>query len=277
MGSTRYRGFTQADLGAAYNNIAAAADFPGTVANWREKSARVVRELGAKVDIPYGERPRQRFDYFPAKGPNAPLLFFIHGGYWQGGEKRSVGFLAGGPVARGFAVANLEYTVAPEATLSQMIDEVRCALVAVRASAGRLGFDAKRIVLAGHSAGAHLMCSAALGTKGIIGAIAISGLYDLEPIRQCYLNAKLGLTTQDVDQFSPIKHLPPTSTPMIVAVGARELPELVRQSREFADAAGMQYLAIEPHDHFSILDELASEQGALCRHLQRFVDPLNVS
>lgn len=265
-----YRGLTRQELDAAYNNIAAVADFQGTVARWRERSAATARALGARLDLAYGSRPRECFDYFPAKRPDAPLLLFIHGGYWQGGEKRSVGFLAEGPVARGFAVANLEYTVAPEATLAHMVDGVRRALSCIRASAGELGFDAERVVVAGHSAGAHLMCTGALGTEGIVGGIAISGLYDIEPIRLSYLNAKLGLTAEDVARLSPIRHLPAASTPLTITVGARELPELVRQSREFAQASGMDCLPIEPHDHFSILDELASEDGVLCRRLQDF-------
>lgn len=266
-----YRGFTQKELDAAYNNIAAVADFPATVARWRERSAATARVLGARLDLAYGSRPRECFDYYPAKRPDAPLLLFIHGGYWQGGEKRSIGFLAEGPVARGFAVANLEYTIAPEATLAQMVDGVGRALACIRASAGELGFDANCVVLAGHSAGAHLMCAGALDTEGIVGGIAISGLYDLEPIRLSYLNAKLGLTAEDVERLSPIKHRLAASTPLTITVGARELPELVRQSYEFAEASGMNYLPLEPHDHFSILDELANEEGTLCSLLQEFV------
>src|SRR5690606_22904702 len=111
--------------------------------------------------------------YYP--GPrNAPLLIFVHGGYWQGGSKASVGFLAEGPLSQGVSVAMLEYTVAPEGHIGSMIEEVRRALHWLHAQAGQLQFDARRIVLAGHSAGAHLMCNV-LDELPILGGIAISG------------------------------------------------------------------------------------------------------
>jgi arylformamidase len=160
--------------------------------------------------------------------------------------------------------------VAPEGRLSGMVQEIKSSLAWLRHSAGDLEFDLKRLVLAGHSAGAQLLCNV-LHEPGVIGGIAISGLYDLEPIRLSYLNEKLSLTPADVEQFSPIKHLPQPDTPLVVSVGANELPELVRQSREFAAAAGASFLALEGHDHFSILDELAAVGGSLCTLLDSLV------
>lgn len=263
-----YRGMNQAELDTAYNNQAAVHSFAQVVARWRERSAHVVRASGARLDIAYGNRPRQVFDYFPAKRIAAPLLVFIHGGYWQGGEKRSVGFLAEGPLTLGFAVAVIEYTVAPEGRMAGMVEEVRSSLAWLREHADELGFDSARIVLAGHSAGAQLLCN--VPHDGVIGAIAISGLFDLEPIRLSYLNAKLQLTKQDVARYSPMQHANAQRAPLCVAVGAKELPELVRQSDEFARACNVPLLPLAGHDHFSILDELASPDGALCKRLGRF-------
>jgi hypothetical protein len=262
-----YRGMSQRALDAAYNNQAAVADFPGMVARWRDLSADAMQSARAQADLAYGSKERQRIDYFPARQPGAPLLFFIHGGYWQGGEKRSVGFLAKGPVERGFAVALVEYTVAPEGSMAGMIEEVKAALAWSRDHAAELGFDPARIVLAGHSAGAHLLCMA-YGEPGVIAGIAISGLYDLEPILLSYLNAKLGLTASDVERFSPMRHLPPAGARIVVTVGANELPELVRQSAEFAADAKLRLLPVAGHDHFSILDELARRDGQLCELLE---------
>jgi arylformamidase len=267
--SAVYRGMDQAELDCAYNNQAVAQDFAGLVARWRAQSAATAQASHARLDMAYGSQARQRVDFFPARRLNAPLLVFIHGGYWQGGEKRSVGFLAAGPLVRGFSVAIVEYTVAPEGRLDGMVEEVRSSIAWLRAKSNDLSFDAERIVLAGHSAGAQLLCNV-LQEPGVVGGIAISGLYDLEPIRMSYLNAKLALTPADVKRFSPIRHPPPSNERLVVAVGANELPELVRQSREFADKAGVKCLSLEGHDHFSILDELASESGQLCTLLDAF-------
>src|SRR5690606_11771272 len=202
--------------------------------------------------------------FYPSRGTGGPLLIFVHGGYWQGGSKESVGFLARGPLASGFSVALLDYAVAPEASLGEMVDEVCQALHWLDSQASRLKFDARRIVLAGHSAGAHLMCNL-LGELPILGGVAISGIYDLEPIRHSYLNERLGLNEQDVRQFSPMLMPRPSSAPLLVAVGANELDELIRQSRDFSQAWHTPLLEVAGHEHFTILDELADQEGQLCR------------
>jgi arylformamidase len=102
----------------------------------------------------------------------------------------------------------------------------------------------------------------------VAGGLAISGLYDLEPIRLNYLNDKLGLDPDEAQRNSPLLHLPPRAAPLVVTVGLGELPELIRQSKEYAEAwqrRGLpgRYLPLDKHDHFSILEELASPDGAL--------------
>ncbi|MGE4338102.1 MAG: alpha/beta hydrolase [Pigmentiphaga sp.] len=260
-----YRSFDQASLDTAYNNQAAVEGFASLVADWRHRSALIARNSDAQLDLAYGSKPRQLVDYYPQPA-GAPLLVFIHGGYWQGGEKRSVGFLAEGPLSRGFAVVMVEYTVAPDGRLSEMVSEIRSSLAWLRHQAAELGFDATRIFLAGHSAGAQLLCNV-LDEKGVIAGVAISGLYDLEPIRLSYLNKKLALVPDDVEQYSPIHNLPLADVPLVVSVGANELPELVRQSHDFADLSKAIYLPLSGHNHFTILDELAKPDGSLCRLL----------
>lgn len=264
------------DLDAAYNNQAAVPGFAAQAQQRRLLTAALRKAARAQVDLAYGAAPRQRLDFFPCAGLAPPLLVFIHGGYWQGGDKESAGFVAAGPLAQGFSVAVIEYTVAPQASLGAMVDEVRTAVAWLRRRAGTLGFDAGRIVLAGHSAGAQLLCLA-LEQPGVTGGLAISGLYDLQPIRLCYLNEKLALTPEDVARFSPIHHLPPAGMPLSIAVGAAELPELIRQSRDFAAAAAahcrVDFRLLPGHDHFSVLDALADPQGELCRQLPGLANP----
>ncbi|MBN9473958.1 MAG: hypothetical protein ABS43_11650 [Bordetella sp. SCN 67-23] len=271
MSGAVYGNMSRAALDAAYDNQAAHPDFAAQTAIWRSRSGALREALNPRLNLRYGDRPRAVLDYYPGDTARGPLLVFVHGGYWQGGSKESVGFLARGPLTAGFSVALLEYTIAPQARIGDMVGEIREALHWLRSRAGHLGFDEHRIVMAGHSAGAHLMCNL-LGEIPVAGGLAISGIYDLEPIRHSYLNVQLGLSEEDVRDFSPVRMPRPADIPLVVAVGANELSELVRQSRDFSVAWSTPLLELPGHGHFTILEELASDDGRLCRALRRLAD-----
>jgi len=264
-----YRGMDRATLDAAYNNRAAVPRYGAISEERRIRSEELRRSLTFDADLRYGERPRQRLDFFPASGAApAPVFVFIHGGYWQMNDKEPSTFLVEGPRARGFSVALVEYTLAPEAELDTIVKEVASALDWLAAS--KLG-PGQRLYVAGHSAGGHL-AAMMLGHRAVAGVLAISGLFDLEPIRLCYLNEKLRLTPDAARRNSPRLHLPKQAPALAISVGAEELPELVRQSSEYADAlraAGLaaRYLPLAGHDHFTVLDELARPRGRLCEAL----------
>jgi arylformamidase len=264
--ATLYRGMDRAALDAAYNNRNAVATYPAIAAERVKRSARVRESRKFHADLKYGASGRERLDIFPAARGGAPLLAFIHGGYWQSNDKEASSFLVEGPLAHGFSVALIEYTLAPEAGIERIVGEVGRAIDWLAGHAGDFGADPSRIFVSGHSAGGHLTAMM-LGKPSVAGALAISGLYDLEPIRLCYLNEKLGLTEASAHRHSPLKHLPPRHAPVAVAVGAAELPELVRPSTEYAAALGAPLRALRDHDHFSVLEELARPEGALCREL----------
>ncbi|VCU70996.1 Carboxylesterase NlhH [Pigmentiphaga humi] len=268
MSGVVYGNMSRAELDAAYNNQAAHRDFAAQTAMWRSRSDALREECNPRSNLRYGERPRAVLDYYPGNAAEGPLLVFVHGGYWQGGSKESVGFLARGPLAVGFSVALIEYTIAPQAKIGDMIEEVGEALRWLRSHARQLGFDERRIVMAGHSAGAHLMCNL-MGEVPLLGGVAISGIYDLEPIRYSYLNEQLGLNEQDVRSFSPILMPRTSSATLVVAVGADELDELIRQSRDFSRAWNAPLLELRGRDHFTILEELAGSDGQLCRALRQ--------
>ncbi len=261
-----YRGMNRAVLDAAYNNTAAVANSAELLAGFQVRSDRLRAANARHLDLRYGPGERNRIDYF-ASAARGPVLIFIHGGYWQMRAKETFAFLAAGPLAHGIHVALPGYTLAPEQTLEGIVAEIRSAIVWLAARAAELGGDPARLYVSGWSAGGHLT-AVALGEPQIRGGLAISGIYDLEPIRLCYLNEKLQLDTAAARRLSPVLDVRAPSQPLILAYGGTELPELQRQSETFAAArakAGLpgRLVRLAGHNHFTILEELASPEGAL--------------
>ncbi len=266
-----YRDMDQAALDAAYNNAAAVGERKRTsyVEGWAQRSRALVgANPQARLDLAYGTSPRERLDVFACGRADAPTLAFFHGGYWQSNDKETYAFIAEGLLPAGFNVALIEYTLAPEARMDRIVAEARRAVGWLLGHLGELGGDPARLYVAGHSAGGHLVAMA-MDEKRLGGGLAISGLFDLEPIRLNYLNQKLGLDQAESLRNSPLLHLPERGQPwLLVAVGTAELPELVRQSRTYFRAwaekglAG-EYLPLAGHDHFSVLEELARPDGKL--------------
>jgi len=262
-----YRNMDQAALDAAYDNTSAVADSARVLADWERRSAEAAAAHPQHLDLRYGPRARNRLDFFAAQRERAPVLVFIHGGYWQMRAKETFRFLASGPLAHGISVASIGYTLAPEATLPEIVAEVQSAITWIAQNAARFGADANRLYVSGWSAGGHLT-AISLAHPAVRGGLAVSGIFDLEPIRLSFLNRKLALAADDAGALSPLLNLPQSSAPLVIAYGTAELPELQRQSCEFAAArarAGLpgQLAALPGHNHFSILEELAHPDGAL--------------
>jgi acetyl esterase/lipase len=252
----------RAALDAAYNNSAAVKNSAAIVADWQARSERVREKYPDGLDLRYGPASRNRIDYFEAR-KDSPLLVFIHGGYWQMRAKEMFSFLAPGPLAHGISVALVGYTLAPEKRLDAIVQEI---LAAIRFLDSR----GNRIVVSGWSAGAHL-AAMALQLPAVNAGLLISGLYDLEPIRRSYINDKLRLDEHEAQRNSPIS-LPAYSEPVTIAYGLNELPELRRQSEDYAKkVAQAQLLGLPNHDHFTILQELAAPEGRLTRALLALV------
>ena len=260
-----YKGMSRAELDAAYNNSLAVANSTELMADFDDLSMQMRRAPGARIGLRYGPATRNLIDYFPASTPG-PVVVFIHGGYWQARAKENFSFLAKGLLAHGLHVAMVGYTLAPDASLAHIVDEVRTSIDWLAAHAADFDGDMQRMVVSGWSAGGHLtaMC---MDAPGVVGGLAISGIYDLEPVRLSYVNDKLGLTPGDVPLLSPAL-LPLSPKPMVIAYGQSELPELQAQSQAFfaaRTAAGLpgQLLALPALNHFTILTDLADPAGAL--------------
>jgi acetyl esterase/lipase len=203
------------------------------------------------MDLRYGPAERNRIDFFPGR-KDAPLLAFIHGGYWQARSKEIFSFVAEGPLAWGMNVALIGYTLAPQKRLDGIVAEILLAIDWLHTN------YANRLIVSGWSAGGHLTAMA-MEHPAVKGGLAISGIYDLEPIRHCYVNDKLGLDEDEARRNSPA----PTAKPLVLAYGADELPNLRNQSEDYARRLGRKAMALERHNHFTILAELASPHGAL--------------
>lgn len=266
-----WRGMTRAELDAAYNNGAAVKNSADKLADWTERSKRVRAARPELLDISYGPRPRNRIDIFRSGAVRAPLLAYIHGGYWQRNAKEFYACLAEGPLARGIDAAFIGYTLAPEATLTEIVNEVRAALRWLRENGPQRGVGQTRLIVSGWSAGGHLT---AMVLPEADAGLAISGIYDIEPCRLNYLNEKLNMTVDEQIALSPIRQLPGRSPPLTMAYGTVELPELQRQSRDYhaarlAAKLPSELLPLDGHDHFSILEELARPAGRLTEAVAR--------
>ena len=272
---TAYRGMDRAALDAAYDNSAAVANSPALLADFAARSAQLRADKPQHLDLRYGPAERNRIDYFAAD-KKGPVLIFIHGGYWQMRAKETFSFLAQGPLAHGIHVALPGYTLAPDITLDGIIAEVRVAIRWIAQHAAEFGGDAANIILSGWSAGGHL-AAMALDEPAVKGGIAISGLFDLEPIRLNYLNTKLGLDREAVQRLSPLLNLPKVSVPLMLACGTNELPELQRQSAALAHARAQGALpglltCLPLRNHFTILEDLAQPDGAITALVRELVN-----
>jgi arylformamidase len=261
-----FRGMTRAELDIAYNNVKAEPDFAGLMAQYQGSSKTFYEAFPVERDISYGPGPRQRFDWVSGGGPSAPTFVFIHGGYWQNYTKEDLAFVARGPLAHHFNVALVEYTLAPQASMTQIVGEIRSLLDYLASSDKPAGFGGRPVCLCGHSAGGQL---AALHRShpAVDVTVAVSGLFDLEPISLSWLNDKLRLTPTEIADYSPVRHIG-RGTRTVVCVGSAELPELIRHSTEYSEACRAKgeaatYLAIEGRTHFTILKDLATPNSAM--------------
>jgi acetyl esterase/lipase len=262
-----WRDWPQRQRDDAYNNTDMVPDSAAQIAARNALSAAFRAAHAGHLDLPYGEAERERWDLFPGADPTAPCLVFIHGGYWQRNRREDFAILAQGARAMGWSAALPGYTLAPEASLTTITWQVSRALDWLAAHGAAHGIGGP-IVVSGWSAGGHLAALAA-EHPAVTAALAMSGVFELGPIRDTYLDEKLRLTDAEIADLSPIRR-PVVPKPIAIAYGGAELPELRRQSRVFhriraeAQAPG-PLIPIPGADHFRMLESLWAEDGVLTR------------
>ena len=261
-----WRSMSQQDRDRGLNNGEAVAGSADIVAGWDQRSTEMRARYRDHLDLRYGPRERNRIDFFKARD-DGPTLLFIHGGYWQQRAKETFALFAEGPLAYGINVALIGYTLAPEVTLDQIVAEIHAGIDFLAKELPALGGDDKGIVVSGWSAGGHLT-SMALSHPQVRAGMAISGIYDLEPIRASYLNVKLGLDEAMSRRNSPMMQAGGAAKPLSLVAGSAELPLLRKQTADFAGYRAryglpVTYEEIPGANHFTIMDELSSPMGRI--------------
>jgi arylformamidase len=265
---------TRAERNAAYDNNAATPNSVALVAARNAASAAFRAEHPGHLDLPYGSGERQKWDLYPSADPGAPVLVFIHGGYWQRNSREFFAVMAEGALARGLSVAMPGYTLAPEATLTEIVAEIRLALDWLAREGAAHGAAGPAIVT-GWSAGAHL-AAMALDHPHVKAGLGMSGVYELGPIRDTDLNTALKLSDEEIATLSPPR-LPPSPKPFAIAYGSAELPALIEDSRQLhrlrtASHAPGWLLPIAGANHFTVLNALRDANGEILAAIMAMAD-----
>lgn len=264
--ATAWQAMDRNALDRAYNNSAAVPEGAQMFKDWQARSAQVREQHPEHLDLAYGPRERNRIDYFSA-GPNTPVLIFFHGGYWQMRSKADFAFLAESFLGQGISVAMVGYPLAPDATIDEIVADAHTAVRYLAAQLPALGGDPARVVVSGWSSGGHLATSV-LDEPSLRGGVAISGLYDLAPLVKSYVNDKLHMDEAAARRNSPMLNLPPSSKPLELFAGSAELPEMRRQTADYAGArrgAGLpvHYEEISDANHYTILNDMLRPDGRI--------------
>lgn len=263
-----------------YNNRARVPEHGEYFARWAADSARVRRTQPCSLDVPYGHGLNETLDVFPAEGGSsggAPVLVFIHGGYWRSLDKQDHSFIAPAFTSRKVCVVVPNYALCPgtEAApvgISHIALQMARALEWTWRNADKYGGDPRRITVAGHSAGGHLAAmllacrwkkvAPDLPRQLVRNALAISGLFELDPMRRTpSFQASLRLSPEEVRRTSPALWPAPAAGPLYAVAGGLESEEFIRQNQAIAKAWGSHVVPVcelaPGLDHFSIVDALA--------------------
>ena len=258
-------------LDRAYNARLAVPDHMRWFSDWRAKSTHARATLKAHCDLQFDPANNGTTDFFPAEGlaSKAPCLIFIHGGYWRSMDKSDFSFIAPPWVARGAHVLIPNYLLCPQANLEDIVTQIRGHYQWVLRESGQLNIDPSRLLLVGHSAGAHL-AAMILGDptlKSPAAMLGLSGIYDLIPLLQTSINADLNLSESAARALSPgLLPRPQKDCRLRLYAGALESTEFHQQTRQFASAWAAEDQSLLPGlHHLSILDPLSEPGTSLFR------------
>lgn len=277
---------TQQALEAAYDVEASVPNFAAYARQFVESSANTRERQPCRLGVRYGPTRDEFADIFPAARPGAPILIFIHGGFWRSLSAREFSFCAEGPQRAGVTAVIANYSIAPAVRVGEMVRQMRALVAWCSANASAIHGDAHEIYVCGHSAGGHLTATTMLTDwpgdydlpeTTVKGGIAISGLFDLSPIKMVpFVQNDLRLTDEEVSLYSPSRHISRTRSELLVTHGSEEPSEFLRQSDEFLSdwlrtGNGGRFLPQMGRNHFTAITDLADPGSALCRAIFQFM------
>jgi arylformamidase len=268
-----------------YNARAAVPDHPAILARWAEESKRVREYSRCELDLAYGPSHREKLDLFLAEGTGRPLLLFIHGGYWRALDKYDFSFLAPAFTQAGVSVALASYGLCPQITIDGIVGQIRAAVAWLARNAHRYGAPANKLFVSGHSAGGHLTAmmaathwpsfAADLPVDLVQGAVPISGIYDLEPLRYSSVNQDVRMNAAAARRLSPIHWRAPSRIPMVITAGGDESDEFKRQQRllveSWRERCSFEEIPMPGHNHFSVVEQLCAAQSPLYHAVLRLI------
>ncbi len=278
-----YKQFDQAALNNQYNIRLHVPDFAVYLERCDSLSRQTEKELDSIKDLSYGSLARERLDIYPARNPNSKTLVFIHGGYWQRFGKKDFQFIAKAFSGYGVTTVLIEYPLAPEFSIDQIVSSCHQALEWVYHNIAAYHGDPDQLFLAGHSAGAHL-AAMLLTTEWkrfnlkpdlIKGTCLISGLFNLMPIHLSNINEVLHMDREAALRNSPVQYAPAVHSPVSIVVAGDETPEFLDQSRELYDCWKEHIPAeiLEPAglNHYSILESTLDPASPLHQAMLRLM------
>jgi len=272
--------FTVEFVEREYNNRAACPDHPHWFAEYARRSALAYADLDVHRDLRYGPGERETLDLFVPRGPARGTFVFLHGGYWRALDKSDFAFVAGPFVEAGIAVANVNYDLCPAVGIAAIVEECVRAVSWVSREGARVGADASRVVVGGHSAGGHvaaMMFCTDWAARGFAAppfhaGVSVSGVHDLTPLPLFSFNVDLRLDEEAARRLSPVLRPVAMVAPLLVAAGGAETGEFVRQARLLWEAWPMHRpagaaapLIVPGRHHFSIVADYADPGSALTR------------
>ena len=275
---------TQAELDAAYDVENSVPDFMVYAHRFVAESEAARAALSPRLEVPYGPTLMETMEVYAPKGGagKAPILVFVHGGYWKSLNAGVFSLIASGPVAAGFCVVNVTYALCPEVEIGEIVRQVRASVAWTARNARDFGGDPDRIVVSGHSAGGHLTATTlltdweryGLPPDVVKGGLAISGLFDLEPLAYSFLQPALRLTGEAIRRHSPLLNITPVAAPLAITWGDADPDAFAGQSRDFAkawSAAGNRCgsFVLPGANHFEVLEGFKTQQDVGNRWLAR--------
>ena len=283
MSKAVYRNYDQKTLEFQYGPRLAVSNTDEILARWAADSETYYAESDCVRDITYGPRAEQTLDIFkPTDVVKAPVLIFIHGGYWRALDKTDHAFLLKPFVDAGVLVVSINYTLCPAVAIDEITRQARAACAWVWHNAASYGGDPDRIHAFGHSAGGHLTAAVVttdwseyetgLPNDLLKSATPISGLFDLQPILLISVNDDVHLDPDSAVRCSPANSNPGHDLPMTVAVGGAETEEFRRQAQYLSDRWGdkrssIEYMESAGGNHFTVIEKLVDPDDPLTRKI----------